>query len=119
MLKKIIITALLTAALVAIPTPVFAETVRDDGNEWLAKCNDTGSYVQQGWCYGYTQGISHGADVVEAALKTDVYCAGGRTVTVGQMVDIMRNYLYRKPAKRSDQMMFVYLDAMKESFPCK
>ena len=118
MIKKIIIGAVITAAMVMIPAPVFANTVRDDGNEWLTKCVDD-SYTNQGWCLGYTQSLSHGADMVELTLKSKVYCWGSRTVTVGQMRDIMKAYLYRNPAKRSDQMMFVYFDAMKEAFPCK
>lgn len=117
--KKIIITALLTAALVAIPTPVLsATTMRDDGNEWLSNCNDN-SYTDQGWCLGYIQGLNHGYDMLSMTKKLDYFCLGSRQLTLGQMRDIVKTYLYRNPAKRSDAMMIIYIASMQEAFPCK
>lgn len=116
-MKKLLIAAAIAAALVMIPAKVGANTVRDDGNEWLSKCNDD-SYTTQGWCLGYTQSLSHGYDVLSSYSKKDLYCSGNRLVSIGQLRDIMRNYLYRNPAKRSDQMMLIYIEAMQESYPC-
>lgn len=116
-MRKIIIAALLTAALCLIPAPVFAQNVRDDGNEWLSKCNDD-SYTYQGWCVGYTQALSHGYDVMALMTGKQSYCQGSRYVTMGQMRDMIRAYLNRNPAKRSDVMMLIYINTMKEAFPC-
>lgn len=116
-MKKFLIAAAITAALVMIPAKVGATTVRDDGNEWLSKCT-SGVHGQEMWCLGYTQSLSHGYDMLSSYSKTDLYCPGNRIVTIGQLRDIMRNYLYRNPAKRSDKMMLVYIDAMQESYPC-
>ena len=116
-MKKLLIAAAIAAALVMIPAKVGANTVRDDGNEWLNKCNE-GTSGYEMWCLGYTQSLSHGYDILTSYSKTDLYCPGNRLVSIGQLRDIMRNYLYRNPAKRSDKMMLVYIEAMRESYPC-
>jgi hypothetical protein len=117
-MKKILIGAAITAALVLIPTKAGAASAQDNGNEWLGACG-SGSHGQEMWCLGYTQGLSHGYDMLAAYSKVNLYCTGSKSVTIGQLRDIMRNYLYRNPAKRSDSMMMVYIGSMQESFPCQ
>jgi len=117
-MKKLLIGAAITAAIVMIPTKVGAATVRDDGNEWLEACS-SGSHGQEMWCLGCTQAISHGYDMLAGYAKVDLYCPNGKTVTIGQIRDIMQRYLYRNPAERSDKMMVVYIAAMREAFPCQ
>lgn len=117
-MKKAIWISLLTAALVLIPTQAGARsTATNDGNEWLKAC-DAGTHGQEMWCIGYTQAMSHTATMLSLMVDTQYFCTNGRTVTMGQIRDIMKNYLYRNPAKRSDFMMLVYIEAMQEAFPC-
>lgn len=118
MIKKIIIGAAITAAMVVIPAPANArQSAENDGNEWLAAC-DSDSHGEIMWCLGYTQSMEHTVTTLSEMTEKTYYC-NTRALTMGQIRDIMRSYLYRKPAKRSDPMMLIFINSLQEAFPCK
>ena len=116
-MKKIIIGALIAAALVLIPTQVKAST-SNTGNQYMSYCKPDNSHGEEMWCLGYTQAIDHTATMLSLMVGKEYFCPNG-SYTVGQTRDIIRRYLYIYPAKRSDVMMSIYIDAMQEAFPCK
>ena len=116
MKKKLIIGAIITAALVLIPTRANASTT-NTGNQYLSYCKPNNAHGEEMWCLGYTQALDHTATMLSMMVEKEYFCPNG-TYTIGQTRDIIKSYLYRNPAKRSDIMMLVYIDAMKEAFPC-
>ena len=116
-MKKFIIGALITTALVLIPTQVNA-TANNTGNDWLASCKSDETHGEIMWCLGYINALDHALVTWSYVLSKDYACPK-RKYNIGQARDIVRQYLRDNPAKRSDAMMLIYVDAMSEAFPCK
>jgi hypothetical protein len=113
---KNILTAALAGSLVMLSTPVKAREVAvDDGNDMLTVCNKPDSY-SEGYCLGYIRALSTGVDVYLTTRKEKV--CYGTNVTIGQLRDVVVDYVRRNPAKRDEQAITLVLLASAEAWPC-
>ena len=117
-MKKFIIGALITAALVLIPTQVKAAPLIDTGNDWLASCKSDETHGEIMWCLGYINALDHALVTWSYVMDKRYACPKGK-YNIGQARDIVRRYLRDNPSKRTDAMMLIYIDAMSGAFPCK
>ena len=111
MKKHLIIIGALLAA-----TPAEARVVTNDGNELLEVCTQT-DYFSQGYCLGYIRALSDGMDMI-LAMDNKQVCYGGN-VTIGQIRDVVIDYVKRNPAKRNQNAMVLVSWALAEAWPCQ
>lgn len=109
--------AILAGCFVASAFPANArETAIDDGNEIISVCGDQ-TYFSSGYCLGYIRGVSHGADMYFASKNTNICYPNN--VTVGQLRDVVVDYIRRNPAKRTESAMLLVARASIEAWPCR
>lgn len=106
-MKKLVIAALLLTS-----SPVLArETAIDDGNDLLTACS-----TSEGYCLGYIRGLSNGVDMI-LAQKGKRICYG-QNVTLGQVRDVVVDYVRRHPATRNQNSMVLTAYALGAAWPC-
>jgi hypothetical protein len=111
MKKHLMIIGALLAA-----TPAEARVVTDDGNELLEVCTRD-DYFSQGYCLGYIRALSDGVDMVLYTGNQKI-CYGDN-VTIGQIRDVVIDYVKRNPAKRNKNAMVLVSWALAEAWPCQ
>lgn len=79
------------------------------GNELLTKLN--GDNVDKLHALGYIQGAAD-------AYSGIMFCPPG-TVTAGQLMDMIKNYLTNTPAVRHRAADVIIMDALQPVWPCK
>jgi hypothetical protein len=105
-MKKLILTTCLTLLL-----SVNAQaTYFNDGNKLLSDMDDTSSTSKM-YALGYVTGVVD-------SLNQVVFCMPS-TVTVGQVNDMIRNYLRNTPAERHLPADVIISKAFGVAFPCK
>jgi hypothetical protein len=86
------------------------------GNDLWAQCSGNSDYLS-GLCRGYVTGI--------ADAMTNVAGIYGRRacipmpVTVGQTVDVVKQYLGQHPEQRHYTASYLVAQALAEAFPCE
>jgi hypothetical protein len=93
-------------------SPDFAAADFRSGNELLEDCNEKNVL----FCLGYIAAISdglngNGINGYEACIP--------KTVTAGQLVDIVVQYLRLNPAERHFAAAVLVADAISTAFPCR
>ena len=106
---------MIIGALLAAP-PAEARVVTDDGNELLEVCTRD-DYFSQGYCLGYIRALSDGMDMI-LAMDNKQVCYGDN-VTIGQIRDVVIDYVKCNPAKRNKNAMVLVSWALAEAWPCQ
>jgi hypothetical protein len=84
------------------------------GNELYTECAAAGE--SQGFCGGYIAAI---ADVGSKVPVADVMICPSAKVTVGQVVDIVKQYLAVHPERRRFSASSLVANALADEFPCR
>ena len=105
-MKKLILTTCLTLLLSANAQATYF----NDGNKLLSDMDDTASTSKM-YALGYVAGVVD-------SLNQVVFCMPS-TVTVGQVNDMIRNYLRNTPAERHLPADVIISKAFGVAFPCK
>ena len=107
-----------TLALVLIATPAAAGS-NLTGNDLLDRCSASASAnpIQWGVCLGYVMGIAD-ALALGRPLNGARACPAA-DVTSGQMMDVVRQWLERNPAKRHMNGAALVAIALQQAFPCR
>jgi len=89
------------------------------GNELFRECTaDTEQPAQQATCFGYVAAIS---DVLDGGNPINGYrvCQPKTGVNLGQMKDIVVQWLQRNPQDRHRAAAGLVAKALSEAFPCR
>ena len=103
-------------ALVAAPAVAGSNLT---GNDLLERCSAsaTENPIQWGVCLGYVAAI---ADALGQGRPINgVRACPARDVTSGQMMDVVRQWLERNPARRHLTGSVLVAAALQQAFPCK
>ena len=95
------------ACLLFVPT--MAHAAFFTGNDLLTKLN--GDNLDRIHAIGYIQGAAD-------AYSGIMFCPPG-TVTAGQLMDMIKNYLTNTPAVRHRAADVIIMDALQPVWPCK
>ena len=110
-MKKILI-----ASFLAFSPPVMArEYAVDDGNDLLDTCSKSNDFAE-GYCLGYVRALSNGVDFIVASKGSHV--CYGPNVTIGQVRDVVVDYVRRNPAKRNENALLLTAYAIGAAWPC-
>ena len=119
-MRKIIFIFLL---LLATITPVHALK----GEEWLSQCKGI-TNIQRANCIAYIRGLD---DMNSLFNQLEIYSKQEdnyysypkicypKGLTFGQLKKILINWLNEKPEKLHEELNFLYIMMMRETFPCK
>ena len=111
-MKRLIIIAALCSASPAEGR----EVANDDGKEILSLCESSYDF-SKGMCLGYVRGIATTTDIL--MQMNDRHLCFPKSVTVGQMRDVVIAYIRRNPAQRHEGATLLYMRAINEAWPCK
>ena len=89
-----------------------------DGNNFHLRCSSE-EYTNQGWCLGYTSGISDGIALSKLTDPENFpsLCIPNEA-TVGQKKDVILDYIERNPADRHIRLALLASSAWNEAWPC-
>jgi hypothetical protein len=85
------------------------------GDELLNECKGAGPYAQTDifLCVGYIDAVFDAL-----ALQKRVCWRGGAEITVGELVDVTRNYLNAHPEMRHFRAIYLVQNALEAHFHC-
>jgi hypothetical protein len=109
----------LAAALLALAATPAAAGSNLNGNDLLDRCSASASEnpIQWGVCLGYVAAI---ADALGQGRPIHgVRACPAADVTSGQMMDVVRQWLERNPARRHLAGSVLVAAALQQAFPCK
>ena len=103
--------------LAAAPAPAAPPLPLLTGNDLQARCEETTTSdpVLWGVCLGYVMGVAELAG--QGSVKPRA-CFSAQ-VTSGQMVDVVRQWLDRNPARRHLPAAGLVATALQQAFPCR
>ena len=106
------LSTLILAAYLFWPACAFSQPFHFmSGNEVYEDCTGPKGPPKMGICIGYVVGISD-------ALNMDGSVCTPANVTVGQVVDVIVNYLQANPKYRHISASLLAGAALREAFPC-
>ena len=102
------------------PTPAHANFVNGNGLYDDCKSDKTDSlyHVKQSACLSYIQGIVDGVDLENNYHKSERYYCLPKNVTMGQIRDVVAQFLESNPAKRHLPAAILVVVSLEEVFPC-
>jgi Ssp1 endopeptidase immunity protein Rap1a len=92
----------------------------ETGNDLYEKCSTAPNTLSQGFCLGYSAGISDAMSIKPALNPVNTYsrCLS-QNVTMGQIADVVKEYLHQNPAKRHFAAIALIAEALANAFPCQ
>jgi hypothetical protein len=99
-------------ALTCLPASAQTVTAFYSGNALWNECSDNHAF-QFGLCMGFVAGI---ADAMNIAGTKACFPPG---VTVGQTVNVVKQFLGQHPERRHETAVLLVASALGEAFPCK
>jgi hypothetical protein len=92
----------------------------ETGNDLYEKCSTAPNTLTQGFCLGYSAGISDAMSIKPALNPVNTYsrCLS-QNVTMGQIADVVEQYLQENPAKRHFAAIALIAEALANAFPCR
>jgi hypothetical protein len=109
----------LAAALLLLGTAPAVAGSNLTGNDLLARCSASASDnpVQWGVCLGYVMAV---ADLLgQGRAVAGVRACVAADVTSGQLMDVVRQWLERNPARRHINGAALVAVALQQAFPCR
>lgn len=100
----------LLAALLFVPAMAHAEFYT--GNEIYMKMTNDSSIVDRTVAMGYVVGVYDVGVHLFFCPKTE------QGITVGQIGDMVKNWLYSNPHRRNELAQKLILDVFKQTWPC-